>query len=146
MSDNYFNFSNHEMQLSCTTDDNGVIRVAMNGNLGDGYHDVFREWSQTVKDAMVAASKRDPERVLCVADLTGPVIVADGETMKLLIDLFRFNKNYVTRTGVFGASAITRHLIDIALKVVRRDNMKVCATEEEAEAWVHQGKKPEQQG
>jgi hypothetical protein len=142
MTNNFFNTSNHEMQLSCMTDDDGVIRLKMCGNLSSEYEKEFLEWSEAVKQAMRDAKERNPDWVLCVIDLTGAAIVADQKSLSQLVNLMKFNKDYVTRTGVYGANVFTRHIVDIALKITRRTNMKMCATEAEAEDWVYRNKKP----
>jgi len=136
-----FHEKKHDMELSCSLDYQGVVQISMSGNLSSDYEDVFIDWARSVRAAMKEVKSKNPERVLCIIDLTGPIIDTDQKTFKLLIELIRHNKDYVTRTGVYGAAFVTRNLVDIALKATGRKNMKMFVTREEAERWVFTGKK-----
>ncbi|MCD5380976.1 MAG: hypothetical protein LR008_00150 [Candidatus Pacebacteria bacterium] len=134
-----FHEKKYDMELACSLDNNGVIRIKMAGNVSSDYEDEFMEWSETVREVMHTAKETDPKKVFCVIDLTGQKIDADKESLGWLIDLVKYNKDYVTRTGVYGANLITRSLVDIALRTTGRDNMKMFETQEQAEGWVFTG-------
>lgn len=131
---------NTDLELGCYIDEKGIIQLRMSGNLSSDYEDFFLEWDGEVRKAMITSKERDPENVYCVIDITGKSIDTDRKMLSHLINLMSHNKDYVTRTGVYGANFFAKSLIDIALKAVQRNNMKMFGTHEEAMAWVLLGK------
>jgi hypothetical protein len=135
-----FGAKNDEVELAVSIDGEGIIRIVMSGNLSSDHDTLFAAWCDGVREAMREAKARDPERVFCVIDVTGGVD-ADKKTLGMLIELVKHNKEYATRTGVFGANPLMRSFMDIALKAARRTNMKAFPTQEEAEHWVLTGER-----
>ncbi|MFT5036547.1 MAG: hypothetical protein ACI9VM_000107 [Candidatus Azotimanducaceae bacterium] len=135
----YYNKTD-DMELGCHIDEGGVIRVHMEGNLSSDNYDELLIWAESLRGAMRTAKAHDPKRVYCIINVVGRVD-ADLHSLKLLIDLVRHNKDYATRTGVYGANLIMRGFVDIAVKTAQRKNMKAFTTIDQAEKWIFTGKK-----
>lgn len=133
-----FILKEHNRELRCYIDDEGVIQLRMTGNLSSDHLEDFQAWSESVKLAMRTAKAHDKNRVFCIIDITGG-IDADREALSELVKLVRHNKDYATRTGVYGANYFTTSLMDIALKLAGRTNMKTFPNRAEAEHWVFTG-------
>lgn len=133
-----FFLKENNRELGCYIDEQGVIQLRMSGNLSIDHLDDFQAWSEAVKLAMRTAKARDEARVFCIINISGG-IDADRETLSELIKLVRHNKDYATRTGVYGANYFTTSLMDIALKLAGRTNMKTFPNRTEAEHWVFTG-------
>ena len=129
-----------DMELGCHIDEQGVIRIYMEGNLSSDNVDELLIWAESLRGAMRTAKASDPGAVYCVIDVVGR-IDADFQSLRILIDLVRYNKDYSTRTGVYGANAIMRGFVDIAVKAAGRTNLKIFDTCEQAEHWVLTGEK-----
>lgn len=129
-----------DMELGCSIDEQGIIQLRVNGNVGIENEEHFLEWSDVVRGAMVAAKEKDPERVLCMIDITDRPIDVDQSMLTHLFSLMNHNRDFATRTGVYGGNFFTRSLLDVALKATGRTNMKAYDSKEEALEWVLNGR------
>lgn len=135
-----FVVKNELMELSCHLDEAGVIQIRMSGNLSDDHEEELQRWAAAVRAAMRYAKAQNPGRVLCLIDLTGRNIEADHTSLTVLMELMKHNRDYATRTGVYGPSYFTRSIIEIALKATGRKNLKLFSTKTAAERWVFAAK------
>jgi hypothetical protein len=124
-----------DAELSCSLGDDGIIYITMGGNLTTDTLDVFDQWSEKVKEAMRTAYANDSDRVLTLIDASRAQ-EADQKSIARLIELMRYNKQFVTRTAVFGPEHLIRLVIEIALRVTRRTNMKLFDEKDEALNWL----------
>jgi hypothetical protein len=84
---------------------------------------------------MRIVAARRPGRVLTLIDVRGTTEV-DEKSTAALHELMLYNKQFATRTAVYGAEYFIRLIIDIALQVTKRNNMRVFDTRDEALTWL----------
>lgn len=126
-----------DMTLRVSTDDDGIIQIRMQGNLSEDHLPEVIGWADMVQDAMKRAFERDPHRVLTLIDVTG-AFEADAKTMEILRSLMLHNKDYATRTAIFGATYFIRMIVEAAIRATFRANMGIFLTRAEALEWLLQ--------
>jgi len=114
-----------------------VIYLTMAGNLTTDNMPRLLIWAEEVRNAMVQVSARHPGHVLTLIDVRG-VAEFDSESVEILRQLMAHNKNYATRTAVFGAPYFTKIIVELMLVATHRDNMKLFETREEGVAWLNE--------
>lgn len=124
-----------DMLLRVTTDDDGIIHIRMQGNLSEDHLTEVSEWADEVRVAMRQAFARNPRRVLTLIDVTG-AFEADAKTMEVLHSLMVHNKDYATRTAVFGATYFIKMIVEAAIRATMRSNMAIFTTRDEALEWL----------
>ncbi len=125
-----------EVELTCSIgDEDGIIYLTMGGNITKDTLEVFNAWAEKVKEAMRIAHSRATERVLTLIDATR-VEQADMHSIEILHTLMEYNKQFVTKTAVFGANYFNKIIIEMALHLTRRTNMKLFNTRDEALQWL----------
>lgn len=124
-----------DMILRVTTGDDGIIHIRMQGNLSEDHLMEVSEWADMVRSAMKLAFERNPHRVLTLIDVTG-AFEADAKTMEVLRSLMLHNKDYATRTAVFGATYFIRMIVEAAIRATLRSNMAIFMTRDEALGWL----------
>ncbi len=120
-----------EAELTCEISEDDIILLKMSGDVGNPTLDAFVEWGEKVKEAMRFLYNKNPDRVLTLIDAS-KVHEIDSETVSELYDLMRYNDKFVTRTAVFGANYFTRIIVELAIHITKRKNMKIFKTREEA--------------
>lgn len=126
-----------DMTLRVSTDDDGIIHIRMRGNLSEDHLPEVTEWADMVRDAMKRAFERDPHRVLTLIDVTG-AFEADAKTMEILRALMLYDKDYATRTAIFGATYFIRMIVEAVIRATFRTNMGIFLTRAEALEWLLQ--------
>lgn len=129
--------NSEDMTLHVSTDDEGIIHIRMQGNLSEDHLPEVTGWADMVRDAMKRAFERDPHRVLTLIDVTG-AFEADAKTMEILRALMLHDKDYATRTAIFGATYFIRMIIEAAIRATFRTNMGIFLTRDEALEWLLQ--------
>ncbi len=121
--------------LEASLGDDGIIYLRMSGNLSEDNLNVFASWAEKVKEAMRTAAARDKTRVLTLIDVTG-AREADEKSVVALHALMEYNRDYATRTAVFGAGYFMKLIIELAIVATRRTNMHIFSTRDEAFSWL----------
>ena len=124
--------------LECVVGPDGMIYLTVGGSVTGEHIEEFKAWGEKIKAAMVMLSKKNPDRVLTLIDVT-KLAEFDLATTRELYGLMKFNKNYATRTALFGASYFTQAMIEAMTGLTHRTNMKIFPTREEALAWLLKG-------
>lgn len=124
-----------DMILRVSSDDDGIIHIRMKGNLSEDHLPEVIAWADRVKDEMKRAYERNPRRVLTLIDVTG-AFEADAKTMSVLHALMLHNKDYATRTAVFGANYFIKMIVEVAVRSALRTNMHIFMTRDEALRWL----------
>ena len=119
----------------CGIDVEGIIQLTMAGNLSKETMDTFHAWAHCVKMCMQEAHAKDPNKVLTLIDARD-VQETDDEGVEELKKLMAFNKDYATKTAVYGLNYFTRIITEMALHFTKRKNMKFFKNKEEALEWL----------
>lgn len=131
-----FEYTHHgEAELGARIDEHNMIHLVMGGNLGAENFKFFHEWADAVRQCMVEVDKRQHGNVLTLID-TQHLREFDSKMVEELRKLMAFNKNYATRTAVFGAPSYAQMIVKTMLAITRRTNMKLFNTREQALAWL----------
>lgn len=135
-----FHIKNDDIELACSTGADGIIHLTMAGNVRKDTIHFFTEWASKVQEAMVASYKRDPDHVLTLVDTNGLKEI-DFDSIDELTNLMKFNKQYVTKTAVHGANYFVSMILDMALHVTKRNNLKIFHERSDALSWLMTEKK-----
>lgn len=121
--------------LDCTIGDDNIIYLTIGGNVTDDYMDTYLHWDESVRKAMVTVSSIQKDRVLTLIDVTR-LQQFDSKITDNLFDLMKFNKDYATKTAVYGPNFFVRTALDGLIVMTRRKNMHVFGKRDEALAWL----------
>jgi hypothetical protein len=124
-----------EVHLTCELGDDDIIYLTMGGNVSGDTIDYFLEWAEKVKEAMREAYKRNPGHVLTLID-TRAIHEIDMDSVGELSKLLKYNKQYATRTAVYGANYFVHIIVEMALHISGRKNLEIFETKEEALKWL----------
>ena len=124
-----------DVVLTCVVGEDHIIYLKMGGRITKEYLSQFRDWGNEVRGAMVEASQMDPAKVRTLIDVS-TLLRADIVTVKALYALMQFNKDYATKTAVYGASPLISSITHSAIVLTHRYSMRLFRTREEAMDWL----------
>lgn len=124
--------------LECVVGPDDIIYLTIGGSVTGEHIEAFKAWGEKVKAAMVMLSKKNPDRVLTLIDVS-KLDAFDLATSGELYGLMKFNKNYATRTAVYGANYFAQVTTEAIIGLTHRTNMKIFSTREEAMGWLLKG-------
>jgi len=124
-----------EIEYTCEVHSDGIIELAIRGNINAKTILELSTWSEQVKKTIRRMYNRNPKRVLTIMDCSdvGRVTV---HCSGALHDLLRHNKQYVTRTAIFGANKFSMSVIEMAIHITRRNNIQLFDSKEKALSWL----------
>jgi hypothetical protein len=123
------------IELTCVIGADQVIYLTMGGDISREHITEFDIWAGKVRKAMVSVSEKNNKKVLTLIDITN-LSGFDMVTTKALYRLMAFNRNYATKTAVYGAGAVIRLALDAIITATHRKTMKVFPDRTLAEAWL----------
>lgn len=127
--------------LECHVGENKMIYLMMGGDITmsvSGVSEKFDRWAADLKDAMVRVSAENNRNVLTLIDVT-KMTQFDLAMINRVRELMEFNKQYATRTAVFGATSWISMVVRSSLALTGRTNMRVFSGREEALEWLTSG-------
>jgi hypothetical protein len=127
------------IELTCVIGADQVIYLTMGGDISREHITEFDIWAGKVKKAMVSVSEKNNKKVFTLIDITR-LNGFDMVTTKALYRLMAFNRNYATKTAVYGAGPVTRLALDAIITATHRTTMKVFPDRTVAESWLHDDK------
>ncbi len=125
------------VEYTCTMRPDGIVSLGLRGNIDESTVDELAKWGKLVKKTLREVHKKTPDRVLTIMDCTHVDKVSvhcSGELHKLL----RHNKQYVTRTAIFGANTFSQAVLEMSIYITGRTNMKLFKTKRAALAWLRE--------
>lgn len=128
-----FDSDNFSLKAELGADD--IIYLEIGGVVTVEHIEEFQAWGSTVMEYMVAMKKKHPDRVLTLIDIS-KLESFDVATTKALRALMSFNRNYATKTAVWGASPVARAVLGALVILTHRYTMKPFAGRDEAMAWL----------
>jgi ABC-type transporter Mla MlaB component len=131
----HFHDESPDHVLDAQLGNDGIIYLKLSGNLSEDTLPSIQAWNDAIRTAMHEASDRDPQHVLTLIDASG-MIEVDTKGIEALYEIMHHNKSYATRTAVYGAHYFSTLIIEMALHVTKRDNMRLFKTREEGMAWL----------
>jgi|GEM_PF-6156411 len=130
--------SKNEAVLDCYVDDDKIIYITLGGDvsLNSSFQvEKFETWVKKVKQAMQEVSVINSRQVLTLIDVT-QLKHFDVLAIERLRELMAFNKDYATKTAVFGASMFIRTVVRSTLALTHRTTMKLFPTRADALVWL----------
>lgn len=122
-------------QLEIELGIDGVIYLVAGGRLTNEHVDEFTAWCERVKSMIDMQAKRGRSPVLIYADASR-VICFETKPVKALRTLFDHDKQYSLKTAIVGAKPMTRMMVDAAISLSGRTNIKQFRTKDEALSWL----------
>lgn len=122
-------------RLTCNIGSDNIIYLEMEGSLAAPFLPEFEAWAKQVREAMVKVSALNDKRVLTLIQAANPISI-DKAGMKALGELMKFNKNYATKTAVYGLGAFGRTIVHSVIVMTHRYSMKVFDTRDDAMKWL----------
>lgn len=113
----------------------GVIYLVAGGRLTNDHVDEFTAWCERVKAMIDAQAARGKSPVLICADATS-VICFETKPVMALRTLFDHDKKYTLKTAIVGAKPMTRMMVDAAVSLSGRTNIKQFRLKDEALSWL----------
>lgn len=114
--------------------DDGILRVSFEGDLDlpevTAYTMAYRPFLET-------ASEAEPLRFLVDVSRLGKTSAA---ARKLLVEEFRAPDPRIGKSAMVGASRYVRVLAGFVMKATGREDVRLFATEEDALAWLEEGR------
>ena len=124
--------------LECRVGEDKMIYLTMGGDITMTTPSVlekFEQWAAELKDAMARVSAENNGHVLTLIDVT-KMTQFDLAMINRVRELMEFNKQYATKTAVFGATSWVSMVVRSSLALTGRTNMRVFSDREEALEWL----------
>ncbi len=130
-----YKVENDDISLSCFVGDDNIIYISMTGNLGKETLHMFDKWGEFVKKAIRDVYKKNNKTVLTLVDAKG-VREIDVESISKLIDFMNCNRDFITKTAIFGPNYFVKIIVELASHATNRNDMKTFDSREDAVAWL----------
>ncbi len=123
-------YKDDELELSAEVANEGILCLKMSGDLGKSKIEALKKFSDDVKNITKDLYNENEDlRVLIDASKVHEI---DSESLSELYDLMMHNSKFVSKAAVFGANYFTRIIVELAIHITKRKNMKIFKTREEA--------------
>jgi len=122
-------------QLEVELGIDGVIYLVVGGRLTNEHIDEFIAWCERVKAMIDMQATKGKSPMLICADATG-VICFETKPVMALRSLFDHDKKYTLKTAIVGAKPMTRMMVDAAVSLSGRTNIKQFRMKDEALSWL----------
>ena|SRR3989339_725672 len=124
--------------LECRVGENNMIYLRMGGDITMsilGVPEKFERWASDVRAAMMHVSVSNNGYVLTLIDVT-EMAQFDLAIISRIRELMEFNKQYATKTAVFGATSWVSMVVRSTLALTGRTNMRIFSERDEALTWL----------
>lgn len=130
--------------LECRVGEDKMIYLTMGGDFTmttPGVLEKFEQWAADLREAMARVSAENNGHVLTLIDVT-KMTQFDLAMINRVRELMEFNKQYATKTAVFGATSWVSMVVRSSLALTDRTNMQVFSEREEALEWLTASDQP----
>ena len=124
--------------LECGVGEDKIIYLVLAGDITASIPSVserFDQWASKLRQAMVDVSANNNGHVSTLIDVT-QLTQFDLTMINRIRELMEFNKQYATKTAIFGASTWISMVVRSNLALTGRTNMRLFSNRDEAVAWL----------
>jgi hypothetical protein len=127
-----------DVSLNVTVDASGVVHMFVGGNVTDDHIREFSEWADHAKEVIKGQYTQTGALVFTLIDVSR-LEQFDIQTTKIVHDLLVFDRDYVARTGIFGANYVASLMLEAIIAITKRENVKLFPKKEAAVEWLQIG-------
>lgn len=124
-------------------DADGIIQVTFGGNFYEEHVEEYRKWAKDILEIMREKDRRNDYPILTLIDVS-TLVHFDFKIGEITFQSIRANKQYATRTALFGANPSLTTVMDSMASLTHRKNYRVFPTKEAAMKWLLHGDDDEQ--
>ena len=119
-------------------DADGIIQVTFSGNFYEEYAEEYRKWAKDILAIMQEKAQRNDYPILTLVDVS-TLEHLDFKIGEITLESMQNNKQYATRTALFGANPSLTTVMNSMAALTHRKNYRVFPTKEIALAWLLHG-------